>query len=48
MTPDKPGVVGLELKDGSDMLVRCSACGTPHGSIEGATVCCERFRGADE
>ena len=26
----------------SDDMVRCSACGTPHGSIEDATVCCEK------
>ena len=26
----------------SDDMVRCSSCGTPHGSIEDATVCCEK------
>ena len=26
----------------TDDMVRCSACGTPHGSIEDATVCCEK------
>ena len=28
----------------SDDMVRCSACGTPHGSIEDATVCCEKVK----
>ena len=26
----------------TDDMVRCSSCGTPHGSIEDATVCCEK------
>ena len=26
----------------TEEMVRCSACGTPHGSIEDATVCCEK------
>ena len=28
----------------TDDMVRCSACGTPHGSIEDATVCCEKVK----